>query len=945
MHSPISFDQPLVLLLLPAVAVVFWLLTKRSWSGLTPGQIRQSLILRIVVAGLVVLALAGPHLIHWTSQLTTLFVLDVSQSIRPDQRADSLQFIQNALQDRPGGDQAGLVVFGKDPYVEIPPAENSTFRGIHSAVSGDSTNIQAALQVAAAAFPGDTAKRIVIFSDGNENVGDASSEVAALKAHGVQLDIAPSDLSESANSSPEALVDDLILPAHAMQNQPFSIRALVSSNVAQQATLQFKRDGQELTTKKVALNPGKTAVVITEREAKAGFHRYDVNLYAPEDTVARNNQAYGFVSVRGKPRILYVSDSAPSADTLQRAMSVEGIATDIAPPQALSTNVAALETYDSIVFGNVASTEFSPNQLIAVSEVVRDFGVGFGMIGGVHSYAAGSYAGTPIEQILPVSMQIPKTKKLPAADVVIVLDASGSMSATENGVEKVQVAARAAINLMEALQPDDRVAVITVTTTPTLVVPLESPDKAKAARAAIESVEAGGGGIYCLTGLEAAYSLLEAKSTAPIKHVIICPDTTDSEQQEGSIALAAEMRKDQHITTSVCGIGNWGDQHVPYQRALAAAGGGQLFVANQATDLPDYFQRDVQTIQQSFFVEKPFLPAWDASDDVLAGIPFSHEPPLLGYNLTTAKPGADVPLTAPGTHDPIFAHWQYGLGRTFAFTSDDRAHWAAQWLDWPGYMQFWSQVLRWSLRAGENNNLQAVADAQSGKGHLVVDAFADNGGYVNGAAMTAKVVAPDLTMQDVPLAQTGPGRYEAHFDADQTGAYLINVEQASGKPLQTVGLVVPYSPEYRDLGPNLPLLTELSQATGGRLLGNPDQSFRAAPVRVISESALAPALLLLAGLIFLLDIAWRRLGWYFRPRAALEGLRAANGATGSSDAALVMDTAAGRPARTWKMAPLVDDDLLSRPASARTNDEDDPFPFVVSLPRGRRGDPRDDKPG
>lgn len=945
MHSPISFDQPLVLLLLPALAAVFWFLARRSWSGLSPDQARQSLIVRILVASLVVLALAGPHLLRWTRQLTTIFVLDVSQSIRSDQRADSLQFIQNALQDRPGGDQAALVVFGKDPYVEIPPAETSAFSGIHAAVAGDSTNIQAALQASSAAFPNDTAKRIVLLSDGNENAGDASSQVASLRAQGVQVDVAPSDLSASGQGAPEALVDDLVLPTHARQDQPFAIRAVISSNVAQQATLYFKRDGQALLTKTVALTPGKTAVVITQREAQAGFHRYDVDIDAPQDSVAENNQAYGFVSVRGKPRILYVADAGPSADMLKRAMAVEGIETDIAPPQALSTNVAALETYDSIVFGDVAATEFSPNQLLAVSDAVRDFGVGFGMIGGVHSYAAGSYAGTSIEQILPVSMQIPKSKKLPAADVVIVLDASGSMSATENGVEKVQVAARAAINLMQALQPQDRVAVIAVTTTPTLVVPLESASKAKEALTAIEGLEAGGGGIYCLTGLEAAYSLLEEKSTAPIKHVIICPDTSDSEQQEGSVALAEEMRKTQHITTSVCGIGNWGDQHVPYQRALATAGGGQLFVANQATDLPDYFQRDVQTIQQSFFVEKPFLPAWNASDDVLAGVPFGHEPPLLGYNLTTAKPGADVPLTAPDTHDPIFAHWQYGLGRTFAFTSDDRAHWAAQWLSWPGYMQFWSQVLRWSLRASQNNNLQAVADAESGRGHLVVDAFAANGGYVNGADLNAKVVAPDLSTQQIPLAQTGPGRYEAHFDAAQTGAYLINVGQGGRKGLQTVGLVVPYSPEYRELGPNLPLLTELANGTGGRLLGNPSEAFRAAPMRVTARSALAPALLLLAGLIFLLDVAWRRLGWYWRPGATLKGLSTSPGSGAVADAGLVLDTASERHHRGYKMKPLVDDDLLSRPASARTEEDDESFPFVVSLPRRRVSDREDGKGG
>jgi Mg-chelatase subunit ChlD len=930
-------------------------MARRSWSGLAPDQLRQSLVLRIAVASLVVLALAGPHFVQRSHKLTTLFLLDVSQSIRPDQRADSLAFIQKALQAKKGDDEAGVVVFGKDPYLQIPPSSDISLNGVHANVSGESTDLQAALQVASSAFPTDASRRIVILSDGDENAGDAVSQIAALKSQGVRVDIAPTDLSANPKATPEALIDDLVLPPHARQDAPFSIRAVVASNVSQHAIVRVQRDGVEILAQPVSLRPGKTAVVLTDRVPSPGFHRYDVQVYATQDTIAQNNQAYGYVSVQGKPRILYVADSAtPSIDTLQRAMAVQGIETDIRPPAALPANVAALDTYDTIVFGNVAAPEFAPDQLTAVNEAVRDFGVGFGMIGGDRAYAAGNYGGTPIEDLLPVSVNIPKKKRLPAADVVIVLDASGSMSATENGVEKVELGARAAVNLMSALDPQDRVAVIAVTETPTLIVPLEPPSKAASAREAIESLHAGGGGIYCRVGLEAAYSLLEETSKAPIKHVIICPDTTDSEQQEGSVALAAQMRKERHITTSVCGIGEWHDQHVPYQKSLAAAGGGQLFVVSQATNLPSFFQRDVQMIQQSLFVEKPFLPVYNPADSVLSGVPFQTEPPLLGYNLTTPKPGADTPLTAPGSHDPIFAHWQYGLGRTFAFTSDDRAHWAAHWLTWPGYSRFWSQALRWSLRASQNANLQAVADSRSGRGHLVVDAFSDNGGYVNNADLTAKIASPNLSASQVHLSQTGPGRYEANFDAAQTGAYLINIQRHGGQPSQTVGLVVPYSPEFKEIGPNLPLLTRLAQESGGKMLRSPEEAFRVTTARVIASAALAPAFLLLAGLLFLLDVAWRRLGLLFRPKVGLQRLRVAmatpvdtSGVSETQPSGERIVVGQQKVPRSLQHDPplrplaetLAEDPYLSRRASSRIQDEDDPFPYVVSLP------PRDNKPG
>src|SRR5579883_421196 len=173
MYSPITFDYPLVLLLWPALAIILWLVTRRSWSGLAPDQIRQSLIVRVVIVSLVILALAGLRFVSRAHRLTTLFLLDVSQSIRPDQRADSITFIQKALDAKKGGDEAGVIVFGKDPYVEIPPSNDVTLNGIHAGVSGDATNLQSALQTAESTFGSDTSRRIVVLSDGDENVGDA----------------------------------------------------------------------------------------------------------------------------------------------------------------------------------------------------------------------------------------------------------------------------------------------------------------------------------------------------------------------------------------------------------------------------------------------------------------------------------------------------------------------------------------------------------------------------------------------------------------------------------------------------------------------------------------------------------------------------------------------------------------------------------------------------
>lgn len=958
MSSPLTFDRPLLLLLLPAAWAALWAIARYSRLGLHPATRRQALILRAIAVSLLIFALAGAHLVKRSNNLTAIFLLDVSHSIRPDKRAQGLNYIRKALATKDRDDQAGVVVFGRTAYLEDAPSDTlQQLDGIHASVAGDATDLADALRLAAAAMPPDTGRKIVVLSDGDENLGDAAAEIDSLRADNIRVDVAPTALGPASGAAPEAMVDDVELPSHVRATDTFDLRVIVSSTVAQTAALALQRDGKAIGSKAVALKPGKNVFTFPQRDAQSGFHRYDCVLTPKRDGIPQNNHGYGFVTVEGKPRVLYVAEpGSPSSGALRTAMAAQGIGIEVMAPGALPTSVAPLMSYDAVVLSDVPASEVGASQMTALAEASRDFGIGLGMIGGTNSFGAGDYGGTPLEAALPVKMDVRSRKKLPSAAVVVVLDASGSMAATEDGVEKVQLGARAAVQLMQALRPDDQVAVTAVTETSTIVVPLQSAAKAEAAKVAIEGVHAGGGGIYCRQGLYDAYALL-IPASAPIKHVIICADTSDSEQQQDCVAMAAEMRKRYHISTTVCGIGHAGDQHVPFQRALAAAGGGQLFIVNKAADLPSLFQRDVQSIQQSGFVEHPFFPKYNPSDTVVSGIPFASEPPLLGYNLTTAKPGATVALSASGENDPIFAYWRYGLGRTFAFTSDDRAHWAAEWLRWPGYSRFWAQTLRWSLRGASDADFQTTVSRDNGRAHIAVEGFTQSGGFINNASLAAHIIAPDLSTKQIALDQTAPGRYEATFNADQTGAYMINIRRkgvesgdgTAASSSRTVGFVVPYSPEYRTLGPNLPLLTQMTDSTGGKIQTDPTQIFRDSLTWIAAVTDLSPALLLLTAFFFFADVAVRRLAVRAPPRrealrrgADAVGAQTSNryGAAGQQPLTLTEQQAEQLLVRkvTSRSRDLDDitgasERVLSRRAAAP---KDDPFPQVASLRRNPR---------
>ena len=169
--------------------------------------------------------------------------------------------------------------------------------------------------------------------------------------------------------------------------------------------------------------------------------------------------------------------------------------------------------------------------------------------------------------------------------------------------------------------------------------------------------------------------------------------------------------------------------------------------------------------------------------------------------------------------DPLLAHWQYGLGRAVAFTSDAKARWARIWLNWDKYRQFWSQIGQWSMRRLENADFTTEVAADKGEGLINVEALDDQGNFRNFLNLQAVVVSPKGERQTVRLEQTGPGHYEARFPTKEVGAYLLNlmdVKDGQVRGSQVIGTSINYSPEFNTAEPNLNLLRRIAESGGGK---------------------------------------------------------------------------------------------------------------------------------
>ncbi|HWH68014.1 MAG TPA: glutamine amidotransferase, partial [Candidatus Sulfotelmatobacter sp.] len=517
--------------------------------------------------------------------------------------------------------------------------------------------------------------------------------------------------------------------------------------------------------------------------------------------------------------------------------------------QQFPGTLAEMQSYDAIFISNLAAGDLGSDRQKFLESAVRDFGVGLVCVGGDQAYAAGGYRGTPLESTLPVNMELDSKKVLPSGAVVLVMH--GMEFANGN-----QVARDCAQGVLAALGPTDEMGVVLWDGNEQWLFPLQKVGNKKALAQAIAGMNQGDLGSFQGI-LQMGHEALK-KSSANLKHIIVF---SDGDPGAPSQELMQAMVGDRVTVSTVLIAGHAGPDTMIW---MADQGKGRFYNVTSPNDLPQIFIKETAVILKSAIYEEPFKPQVRAMSEVTRGISANEYPSLLGYVATTPKPRAETPLwTDKG--DPLLAHWQYGLGRAVAFTSDAKPKWGRLWLNWEKYRQFWSQIGQWSLRRLDNADFNAEVTVDKGEGLINIEALDEQGNYRNFLNLQAAVLSPKGERLNVRLEQTGPGHYEAHFPTKEVGAYLLNLMDIKNGQLrgsQVVGASVNYSPEFLAAEPNFNLLRRLAESGGGKLL-DPAQPginpFLHGRQKTFQPRALWEWLLKCAIILFTLDVGVRRI--------------------------------------------------------------------------------------
>lgn len=833
----LEFGNPYMLLLFPAALILIFLIDRKTGKTL---RARVTRIARIITTALLVAALAAPQITAITRQESAWALLDVSDSAAP-QQTQMIDSLKEKLSNLSNGKKAGVIAFGRDAMVETALSDKPVFTSVHTDVDSGGTDVAAALALARTLAGDATSARAVLLSDGRFTLTDM--QIAELAARGMIVD----GVRFSSDTGTDAQVSAVSIPSSVYLGQSFDVTVTLTAAEPIQGTLVLYQGGTPSGTRQVTLRKGENTFVFSDVARETGTVAYSARFQSAADKQAANNTLGAYTRVIGAPSVLLVTQNAQSE--LQKLLTAAGMNVTAVTPSAMPVTAEALRAYDAIALDNVDFDAARAECWTALGTAVRSLGVGLAVFGGNSSYALGSYRGSALEKMLPVTIDVKNKLQSPALSLILAIDKSGSMTEAQFGQTRLDLAKEAAMRATEVLNANDNVGVIAFDDAAKWVVPLQSATDVASIQSMIGTIRPGGGTAFYSPLYEALEALKSANT--PQKHVIFLSDGDPADGTFGT--LAAEMAKN-GITLTCVAVGEGANTEL--LSSLATLGGGRFYAPTQFDDLPKIFTKETYLAGGSYIKNHQFTPVVTISGALTN---YDGFPSLSGYLATTAKDLSETYLETD-EEDPLLSSWRYGAGRVAAWTSDVSGAWTQQFLAWNESSAFFSGIV--SSVLAEETSAGALESTLS-NGALSLTYRRSDETEANGDVHVT-VVRPSGKSETVTLKKTAAGVYQGTLAATEEGAYTLRaVDSLSGAERTTLGgAVVPYASEY-DLRLNSDngSFDRLVSLTGGTMFDPNGDYLNFSGGSQRSRRSLTPLMTLLTLLFLLLDIALRRLPW------------------------------------------------------------------------------------
>ena len=870
----ISVDHPewlWGLLLLPMLMV--W---SKNRLMSEPRRTLLALGLRSLAWTLVLLAAADVHRVQRSEDVATIVILDRTQSI-PDSELqhalDTLALAADNDPERQPEDRLGVLAGGAEPAILEMPVIGGQVRVPLEPSRRDATDLGAAVATALSILPDDARARLVLASDGVDTEGTFGESVARATAAGIPIDVFPIQHQRDA----EVRVESVAAPTRVRPGQRSPIRIAVLAQRPTAGTLRLFRSGIEIDLDPSAPGMGLSVELPEGRSVWESPQNFEGGgtvswraVFEPSSSQSidrpENNVGTALTFVEGEGRVLLLETSPDAAGPLAEALRASGLEVSQQSPEAAGADLSYFAGFDLVVLSNVPRWSFTDGQDAALSRAVTELGVGLLTVGGSRSFGAGGWLGSELADVFPIDCQPPQTKELPGGAIAMVMH---SCEMPEGNYWGRRVAEAA----IETLHPADFVGMVEFDWSGfragdeskgcRWVLPMQRVGDRKSAFAATAALTYGDMPDFDPSMKLAIAGL--AETPAAMRQIIVISDGDPSPPTPTTLAEANANRV-QVTTVMVGGHGSRQDQLA--MEATAISTGGRFFKVDDPNKLPAIFIREARRISRSLIQEG--VSVTPSMQRGLVGGPLdglSALPPVRGWVLTgarggTASLGSGVD-TGEDEPDPLVAWWSAGAGRSVAITTDAGRVWANDWVNWPEYDRFWEQLARWAMRPGQSREIALRTDRKGERAVVEIETIDDNPtGLLR--RFEAVAVGPQGQRMPLKLRQVGPRRWRGEFPLRDEGSWLVSVagrrpgEASIDRVLGAIDM--PYPEEFRALRDNVTALERAARRTSGRVLNGTESlftrdglAFREARLPVWDIA------LILSALVFLLDVAVRRL--------------------------------------------------------------------------------------
>ena len=356
------------------------------------------------------------------------------------------------------------------------------------------------------------------------------------------------------------------------------------------------------------------------------------------------------------------------------------------------------------------------------------------------------------------------------------------------------------------------------------------------------------------------------KTPLHIKQVLMMSDGAPNDKGSGYEAIVERMSKSGTVTSAISIGASDGSEQLEQLSKIAEAGKGTIVQVNSAQDLTNEIVEKAEEVTPDLVNEKDVLPQQlSLNSSVLKGV--RDYEIIGGYYSSVIKPEADLVLYVTHYLKPLYAEWEFGLGKVSVFMSDlGNVEWTSGMFDDSNGITLISNMLEATMnRQVDSSGLDYSVSRDEETATVIVNTPVD---VRDGEHLIAQVKNSEGKVQStVTFGKTAIKKYKATVPTPKTDeTYIIELLLVDDKTdtvndTRTFAVTGYYNQEYDVFAEGGEMyITGLANNANGKLLDTANGLFDDADSEIqIFEYNINTPLVIAALILFILDILFRNI--------------------------------------------------------------------------------------